>query len=151
MPAWPIVALVSASDGDRDSRLAALRFVGVGLAHDFGKPPVEHDDLTVAAQHHVFRFQVAMDDAARMGVADRLTDLRERLEQLPLQLEPVGGPASTATMKFGDGVAKRLPAQEAHGVERLVVFLASCQLVDRNDVGMLELAGDLRFLQEPVR
>ena len=52
-------------------------------------------------------------------------------------------------MKLGDRLAEGLATDEPHGVERLVVFLAAGQLVDRHDVGMFELAGDLRFLEEP--
>ena len=89
-----------------------------------------------------------MDHPARVRIADGLADLDERLEQLPLQLEPVGGLAGPAAMELGDGVAEGLPSQEPHRVERLIVLLAAGQLVDRDDIGVFELAGDLRFLEE---
>ena len=104
----------------------------------------------MAAEHHVFRLQIAMDDPTRVRIPHRLTDLHERLEQLALELETVSRLAGPATMKLGDRVAQVLPSQKAHRVERLIVFLAPGQLVHRNDVGMFELAGDLRFLEEPA-
>ena len=150
MPTWPTVCLVSASAETEMRGSRAFGIVVVGLAHDLGQAPVEHDHFAVAAQHHVFGLEIAMDDPARVGIPHRLADLDERFEQLPLQLEPIGGLAGAATMKLGDRIAQGLPSQKTHRVERLIVFLATGQLVDRNDVGMLELAGDLRFLQEPA-
>ena len=127
---------------------AASCRIFVGLTDDLGQAPVEHDHLAVAAEHHVFGLEIAVDHPPRVRIADRLTDLDERLEQLPLQLEPVRRLARAAAMELGNGVAQGLTPHETHGVKRLVVFLAASQLVDRDDVGVLELAGDLRFLEE---
>ena len=51
-------------------------------------------------------------------------------------------------MEFGNGIAQRLAPDETHRVKRLIVFLAASQLVHRDDIGVLELAGDLHFLEE---
>ena len=81
----------SASAETEMSGSSAERSAVVGLADHLGQPPVEHDHLAVAPQHHVFGLEIAVDDAPRMRIADRLTDLDEWFEQLPLQLESIGG------------------------------------------------------------
>ena len=136
--------------GDRDPRLSRVRCCRVGLSHDLGQAPVEQNHFAVCPQHHVFRLQIAMDHPARVGIRHRLTDLHKRLEQLPLKLEAIRGLAAPPAMEFGDRQPQGLPSQKTHRVERLIVLFSSCQLVYGHDVGMLELAGDLRFLQEPA-
>jgi len=50
-----------------------------------------------------------------------------------------------------DGFGQRAPFDEAHGVERLLVLGPPGQLIDRNDAGVLQLAGDPSLLQEAGR
>ena len=135
--------------GNRDAGLPCCGCV-VALAHDLGQAPVEHDDFPVAPEHDVLRLQIAMDDPARVRVSHRLTHLHERFQQLPLQLKAMSGLARAATVKLGDRVAQGLPAEKAHRVKRLIVFLPPGQLIHRHDVGVFELARNLRFLQEPA-
>jgi len=49
---------------------------------------------------------------------------------------------------FADRLGERLAADEFHRVERLVVLAASGEFVDRHDVRVLQLARDLRLLEE---
>src|SRR5207237_1388694 len=56
----------------------------------FGQAPVEDHGLAELAHHHVLGFQIAMQDAAPVGVGDRLADIDEVREQF----EPVGEPAA---------------------------------------------------------
>ena len=53
-------------------------------------------------------------------------------------------------MKLGNLLAQRPPFDKSHGVERMVVLLAAGELIHGNDVGMFQLPGHLRFLQEPA-
>ena len=63
------------------------RLVGHGrvvLAQDLGDAPVEQDRLAEGAEHHVLGFQVAVEHATGVRVADRLAEREEHLEQLEL-------------------------------------------------------------------
>ena len=53
-------------------------------------------------------------------------------------------------MVVGDGLAERLAADQAHGVEGRGALLAAGDLVDGDDVGVLELAGQLGLLEEAL-
>ena len=48
------------------------------------------------------------------------------------------------------GVAQGLAPDETHRVERRLALLPPRDLVDRDDVRVLELAGELGFLQKPL-
>ena len=50
-------------------------------AADFGKAPIHHLDFAKRADHHVGRFQVAVDHASGVGVGHRLADGLEDCEK----------------------------------------------------------------------
>ena len=101
-----------------------------------GQAPVHHLHFAEGPDHDVGRLQVAVDDAATVGEADRLADLRERLEQP----RPVGG-----LHLVGQG----LPGDEFHGQEGGAVGQRP-QGVDRRDARMRQPGGDLRLADEAV-
>ena len=89
-------------------------------------------------QQDVGRLDVAMDDAALVGVAERLGDLpaqaeRHRHRQLAFAGQPGG---------------ERLALDHGHHVIEDAVGLA--RVVHREDVRMIELGGDLDFAEEAV-
>jgi hypothetical protein len=69
---------------ERDSRLGQPRHRWrIGLRLPAGKAKVEHFDLAVAAADHVFRFQIAVDDAHGVGRFQCARNVDERGDQLP--------------------------------------------------------------------
>ena len=46
-------------------------------ADRLGQAPVDHQRLTVVAQHDVARLQIAVQHPAAVGVADRIADVQE--------------------------------------------------------------------------
>ena len=82
MPTKPWVFSVCALSSTTTELGAGVLAGLLGLVDHLGQAPVEHDHLAEAAEHDVFGLQVAVDHAARVGVADRLADLDERLQQL---------------------------------------------------------------------
>ena len=67
-----------------------------------------------------------------------------------LKLQPIVLSLAPLLVIAGDCLTERPAPDEPHGVERLVVFRSPAELIDRDDVGVLELAGDLGFLEEPA-
>ena len=82
-----------------------------------------------------------MDHPARMGVGHRLRDGREDRQ------EP--GQVVGRSRAGREQVGQRLAFDQLHAEERPLVGEGP-QLVDRHDARMLELAADLRFLDEPA-
>ena len=101
--------------------------------------PVHDLDLAEAADHHVGRLQVAMDHPAGVGVGHRLRDGREDRQE-PGQF--VGRPRASR-----EQVGQRLAFHQLHAEERPAVG-EGAQLVDRHHARVLELAADLRLLDE---
>ncbi len=111
------------------------------LPSDLGQPPVEHHGLAELAEHHVLGLDVPVDHAPTMGVGDGLAQIHIPRQQL----EPLGqGVALIQRRRQGP------PPHQLHGVVQGAVR-ALPQLVHRDDVRMLELAGDSRLSQEPRR
>jgi hypothetical protein len=82
-----------------------------------------------------------MDDPAGMGVGHRLADgLEDRQEP-----GPVGGGRGPLSQE-----CRQRPALDQLHREIRAVVGKGAQLVDRHDPGMLKLAADLRFLDEPA-
>ena len=54
--------------------MSSLTIDFLGTADQLGQPPVEDDDLAEVAQDHVLPLEVAVDDPARVGVGDGVTD-----------------------------------------------------------------------------
>jgi len=113
-----------------------------------GQPPVQHDDFAVLAEHHVGRLQVAMNDAPRVGIGDRVADVDDRLQQPPEFESRRRARPALLVVRF-DGVAQRLAVDKPHRVERVSAVLVAGQFVHRHDVGVLQLARDLRLTDEP--
>ncbi len=124
-----------------------MRDVLVLAADDLGQAPVEHHHLAEAAEDDVVRLQVAVDDAVRVGVVEGLADADEGLQQFRAG-QRVFTPLLAAPVVLADGLAQRLAADEAHGVERRPAFFGAAEFVDRHDVGVLKLPGDLRLREE---
>ena len=109
---------------------------------DLGQAPVHHLDLAEAADHHVRRLQVAVDHAPGVGIGDRL--------------------ARPTRRSTGTGAGRRpgpsRPPSSSASVSPLTSFMREerpavgegAQLVDRHDPGVLQLAADLRLLDEPA-
>jgi hypothetical protein len=130
-------------------RIAVERF-GFG-AHargdlaQLGHAPVHDRDLAEISDHHVGRLQVAVDHAARVGVLHGQTDLQKDIEQpSQAELSKSGGVAIEAR---GQDLFQRATANQLHRKVSAAVGIES-QVVNRNDVGVLELRGDLRLFDE---
>ena len=111
------------------------------LVENLGQPPVHHLDLAEAADHHVRRLQVAVDDAPGVGVRHRLADLLEDREEPG----PVVRRVFAGLQQRGQGSA---PDQLHRDIQPAVREPAD--LVDRDDTRVLELAADLGLLDEPA-
>ncbi len=103
--------------------------------------PVEHLHLTEGADHHVGRLQVPVDHAARVGVANRLADLLEDLQEPSTVVRDLRA--------IIEQRGERLPLHELHCEEGALVGLQT-QLVDGHDPRVLELPTDLRFFDEAL-
>ena len=100
------------------------------------QPEVEDLDLTVVADHHVRRLQIAVDDILRVGCSEGSAQWHRNLQQT-VDVEPVGGNQRV------EGLAlHQLHAQEVDSVGFL-------HRMDRDDVGVLQGGQDLSFSQEP--
>ncbi len=108
---------------------------------DFRQAPVHHLDLAERAHHHVRRLQVAMDHPPGVGIRDRL---RDRLED---REEP--GQAVGRILAAGQQLGQRVPLDQLHAEERPAIA-EGAHLVDRHDPRVLQLAADLRLLDEPA-
>ena len=124
-----------ASNG-RDHRLVRPR-LDLALAEDLREPPVDDLHLAERADHHVRRLEIAVDHAARVGVSDRLRHLLEHGEEVD-------------AMRVGiESLRERPSLDQLHREARTPVRLKT-EAVDRHDAGVLELAADLRFFDEPL-
>ena len=109
--------------------------------------PVQHQHLAVTADHDVAGFQIAVHDPARVGkghgVADLLKHRQQTLEGKPLDH------VELALANSVKRVRQRDPLHVLHRVIRHPPHVIA-EIVDRHDVGVLELGSDLRFLDEPA-
>lgn len=110
-----------------------------------GDAPVDEVDLAEAADHHVVRLDVAVDDAAAVREADRVAHRHEHRE-VPLE-HVLRAVALAHPCLVGDelGPALAFDALE-HDARR--AGLVEHQVVHRNDVGMLDRSEHPRFLEE---
>ena len=114
----------------------ARRAPGRGAGQHLGQPPVHDLDLAEGADHDVGRLQVAVDHAPAVGEADRLADLRERLQE----------PRLVGRLQFG---GQGLPGDQFHGQEGGAVGQRP-QGVDRRDARVRQPGRDLRLADEAV-
>ena len=133
-PDGPDTALVRGPDG--------RRLVGVVAARQhLGQPPVHHLDLPERSHHDVRRLEVAVDHSACVRIGHRLADLREDAQE-PRE---VVGRRRPRLEQLGEG-----PAPDQLHREVRAAIGERAQLVHRHDPRMLELAADLRLLDEPA-
>ena len=102
-----------------------------------GDPEVGEHDAAVMVEHDVGRLHVAVDDAARVRVAERA----RRLPQHALHV------IERQRLLLLQHVLERRPGDVLHH-EEVESFLA-LDAVDGDDVGVVELGRRLRFLLEP--
>jgi hypothetical protein len=129
---------------DRQLRMLHLRALLVGRAaarEHLREAPVDHLHLAERADHDVRRLQVAVDHAARVRVAHRLADRLEDRDQ-PLAVR-------AGVLALGEQRRQRAPLDELHREEGPLV-LHRAELVHRHDARMLQLAADLRLLDEAL-
>ena len=91
------------------------------------QPPVHHEDLAEAAEHDVFRLQVAVDHAVGVGEGDRVSHFHENRQVLGQRL-------------LGQGIVPGRSLDAFHCVEQCPVFIRS-QIIDGHDIGMVQVSG----------
>ena len=122
--------------GQAEGRLGVVRWpLRAALTQHLGEAPVHHLHFAERPDHDVLRFQVAVDHPVGVRVPDRLTDRLEHGQRVH----------RGAGLEQGfEGVA----LDELHRQERPAVG-EFADPVNGRDAGVLELAGDLRFVDEP--
>jgi hypothetical protein len=126
----------------RVDELAGSRIRGffARVAQHLGKAPIHHLNLAEVPDHHVVRFEVAVNHAVAVGIGHRLAHLLE------------SGQQRTAIQVAGfELFVQRSPFDELHREKRPPVRQVA-HFVDRRDGGVLQLPGDVGFLQKsPAR
>ena len=115
-----------------------------------GQAPVDDQGLAEGAEHDVAGLEVAVQHATRVGVGQSIADVEEpaqQLAELERLLDRVGVGAG-GVVEAVDGLGQGVAPDEPHGVERAAGRVVA-QAVDRDDPGVLELAGDLGLEDEP--
>ena len=107
------------------------------LSNQFGQAEVEHLHGAVRADHDVGRFQIAMDDAARVRRRQRIGDRNGDSQHL----------AEAHTVPRNERI-EALPAHVLHHDE--IVAVGRLDLVDGDDVRMIEGRGGVGFLDKPA-
>ena len=142
-PSQQVNVAVRADGSDRshdhfrghESRRAAKRRVAFVMPVAMQREsPVHHEHFAELAQHDVLWFEVAMDDSARMGERNRIARPKQNPQPLLHRLS-------------AQDVPPRRASNLLHGVKKLTV-LRSAEVVNRHDVGMVELASDDRFFEK---
>ena len=106
-----------------------------------GEAPVHDVGLAVLAHHDVGRLEVAVDDALGVGVGHGLADLQQDVQ---------GACHRPVVVPFVDELEDLAQVAAAHERHREVdlAVLVDAHLVHRDDSGVVELARDLRLLEE---
>ena len=106
-------------------------------AHPFGQAEIAHQRFAAGVEQDVSRLEVAMQNAFAMRIIDRPRDFRDQPHALvrPILQPGRGGPQTPAGRIFH--------AEEGQAI------LALTDLVDRQDIGMIELRRRFRFAPEP--
>ena len=112
-----------------------------GARDQRGDAPVDQVHLAERSDHHVLGLDVAVDDAAAVRVRDRVADVQEDVQH-PVEGVAVVGQAR----RVPQHIEQRLPANQPHREARAAADHR--QLVNRDDVRVLELGGDLGLLEE---
>ena len=120
-------------------------------AQRLGQAPVDHQRLAVLADDDVARLDVAVQDAAAVGVVDRVADVDEPPQELAQLQRPAAGVGlqRLVGVEALDGLLEAVALDEPHGVVGPAVAVGA-QAVDRDDPRVLQPAGDLGLEQEPL-
>ena len=135
----PSIQLLGSHVRRRPNQQSGLRDEGPGDRCGLETRQAKVEDLQppIARPYDVFRFQIAMDDAARVRLGERARDLPGRPHDLGRRRPPAGC----------DLVAERGAVDEFRDNEQLVVgFL---ERVDRADARMGERRGGPRLAPQP--
>ena len=95
------------------------------------QPEVGYDRLVRRVEQDIGRLDVAVDQVPRMGVVQRLSDRRHQLGRLPK-----GHPALTQPLR-------QAGALDVLGDHVAQTVISPAYVIDRNDVGVVELGEDL--------
>ena len=134
-----VTAIAAETEFSIEGFVAPIGVCGGSFAQLLGQAPVHHLHFAVAPDHHIGRFQVAVDHLVRVGVGDRLADLLERRHETTALRGEVGA----VPQQFVEGPAPdQLHCQEGAAVEQ------RAEVVDGRDGRVLELAGDAGFVGE---
>ena len=115
---------------------SAAAHVALQLLGEAGESEIHDDDLAAAVDHHVGRFQVAVQHAFFVGGGQAGAELARGLDRL------VHGQASDAAQQR----AEILAIHELHG--DVVQAFGDADVVDAADVGVRDLARDADFVVE---
>ena len=124
VPSWLPVSVSAACDAGRGVRLRAI-------------PKSTTLTPPSAAEQHVLRLEIAMDDAARVGGVERLRDLEADVDQ-----------ARGGQRAGGEDRAQRRAADELAGDEEIAVDVL--ERIDGRDRGMRERGRGARFALEAL-
>jgi hypothetical protein len=138
-----LVGAVGAHDRARRRRLAHAHVVAVGLPEHARETPVHHVGLAQAPDHDVGGLEVAVHDALLVRERDRLAHLEQHAERARAV------PSVLALARELEHLLQLEPLDEPHREVDAPVGVDP-ELVHRHDAGVLELAGDLGFLEEAL-
>ena len=126
--------------GGRAERHAERRERGAagGLGDRLGDAEVGHEGM-LAREQHVVGLHVAVHDAVRVGVRERVAHVAQDPHRL----------ADRQLVLLHEPGAQRLPLHAGHDVVEEVAVRARGE--QRNDMGMLQLGGELDLALEPLR
>lgn len=113
-----------------------------GGGGDEGGAPIDDAEVAEGADEDVCGFEVAMDDATGVGVGDDFGDADEEFEGMGPGVVRIGGIAGLAEDVFEGGAG-----EDVGGVEESAIGIEA-DVMDGEDAGVLELAGDLGFGEE---
>ena len=138
---------VGAQRGDFQALNRVVILFRLSRFHALGQPPIQDDHFAEVAEHDVLRFQIPMHDAPPCRIVNRVADVHEGIEQLR-QLERIGLARFPPFVIRLESLLERLATQKPHGVIRLPGVVATFELVDGDNIGMFQLAGDPCFTDE---
>jgi len=107
--------------------------------------PVQHNDFAEGPHDDVLTLEIAVDEAARVGISDRIANSDKGSQQFD-QPHRVGFTSCPGFVAATSRLAQRTPLHKPHGVIGQVPF---AHFVDRNDSWVFELRGYPGFGHEP--
>ena len=99
-----------------------------------------HDDRMPAGEHDVVRLDVAMDDAVRVRVGERLGDLRGEAQRL----------RRSAAGRRAQPVAQRFAGDDRHDVVQQLAVAGDAGVEERQDVRVIQSRRDADLAQEAL-